>query len=231
MKALLAILITASVVPNVAYATLAGRDLDGNLATFEAFYDTDLNITWLADANYAKTSSYYAVIINGGMTQENANAWATNLSFTDTVNNVTYDNWRLPSARNQDGTVCFGYNCTNSEMGHMFYSELGGIAGQNIAATHNANYDLFINIEPYYYWSFDLGVVCRNFNFKEGYPCDGSSFSNGYYAWAVSDGDIGVAAVPEPSAWILVLTGLSILGVATRQGRYGTSDWKNLARS
>lgn len=37
-------------------STLQGRDLDGNLATFEAYYDTVLGITWLADANYAKTS-------------------------------------------------------------------------------------------------------------------------------------------------------------------------------
>jgi hypothetical protein len=33
--------------------TLQGRDLDGNPATFEAYYDTDLNITWLANANIA----------------------------------------------------------------------------------------------------------------------------------------------------------------------------------
>lgn len=30
--------------------TLQGRDLDGNLNTFKAYYDTVLNITWLADA-------------------------------------------------------------------------------------------------------------------------------------------------------------------------------------
>lgn len=33
--------------------TLQGRDLDGNATTFEAYYDTVLDITWLADANYA----------------------------------------------------------------------------------------------------------------------------------------------------------------------------------
>ena len=31
--------------------TLQARDLDGNLSTAEAYYDTDLDITWLADAN------------------------------------------------------------------------------------------------------------------------------------------------------------------------------------
>ena len=33
--------------------SLLPRDLDGDLSTAEAYYDTDLNITWLADANYA----------------------------------------------------------------------------------------------------------------------------------------------------------------------------------
>src|SRR3989344_215147 len=45
--------------------TLQGRDLDGNLSTAEAYYDTALNITWLANANYAGTT----------MDWSNANAW------------------------------------------------------------------------------------------------------------------------------------------------------------
>jgi hypothetical protein len=31
--------------------TLQGRDLDGNAATYEAYYYTTLDITWLADVN------------------------------------------------------------------------------------------------------------------------------------------------------------------------------------
>jgi len=52
-----------------------------------AVYDTDLDITWLADAN-----------ANGLMTWANANTWAANLmvgGFTD---------WRLPTALNSDGS-------------------------------------------------------------------------------------------------------------------------------
>ena len=33
------------------HAALLGRDLDGNLSTAEAYYDTVLGITWLGDAN------------------------------------------------------------------------------------------------------------------------------------------------------------------------------------
>ena len=31
-------------------STLKGRNLDGNASTIEAYYDTVLDITWLADA-------------------------------------------------------------------------------------------------------------------------------------------------------------------------------------
>jgi hypothetical protein len=33
--------------------TLQARDMDGNTSTIEAYYDTVLDITWLADANYS----------------------------------------------------------------------------------------------------------------------------------------------------------------------------------
>jgi len=42
-------------------------------------YDNVLNITWLKDANYAKTSSYAS---DGRMTWSAANTWATNLRTT-----------------------------------------------------------------------------------------------------------------------------------------------------
>ena len=52
-----------------AQAALQGRDLNGSAASFEAYYDTVLDITWLADANYAQTSGYDA---DGRMTWSNA---------------------------------------------------------------------------------------------------------------------------------------------------------------
>ena len=41
-------------------------------------YDQDLNITWLADANYAKTSGYDPY---GFMNWSRAMTWAENLSY------------------------------------------------------------------------------------------------------------------------------------------------------
>ena len=49
--------------------TLQGRDLDGDLSNGpEAFFDTVLNVTWLADANHAKTTNYAAADSSGAMT-------------------------------------------------------------------------------------------------------------------------------------------------------------------
>jgi hypothetical protein len=91
------------------------------------------------------------------MTWTNANAWAASLN----VAGVT--GWRLPgtlqpdtSCGNQTGGVPpqgFGFGCTGSEMGNLFYNVLGGVAGSSITTTHNANYDLFSNVQSNFYWS------------------------------------------------------------------------------
>ena len=51
-------------------------------------YDSDQNITWLQDANYAKTSGYDS---DGRMTWDNAVAWANQLEYQG------YKDWRLPT--------------------------------------------------------------------------------------------------------------------------------------
>lgn len=66
-------------------------------------YDNDLNLTWLADANYSKSSGYHST---GLMTWNEANnTCAANLTFQGN------SDWRLP---------------TVSEMEHLRNDELGG---------------------------------------------------------------------------------------------------------
>lgn len=65
-------------------------------------YDDILNVTWLQDINYAKTSGYDS---DGSMTFSDANAWAQNLIYYDSARDISYDSWRLPSMDvNNDGT-------------------------------------------------------------------------------------------------------------------------------
>jgi hypothetical protein len=80
-------------------------------------YDPDLNITWLADANYAKTSRYSA---DGRMNWHQAMNWTRVLVYRG------ISGWRLPTSVNHDGTPpSYGNWRSGSEMGHLFYTELG----------------------------------------------------------------------------------------------------------
>ena len=93
-------------------------------------YDDVLNITWLQDANYAKTSGYDA---DGRMTWSSAKTWAENLVYGG------YSGWRLASnfavggesgwneIFSYNGTTDHGYNITSdhSELSYMYYVNLG----------------------------------------------------------------------------------------------------------
>lgn len=173
--------------------TLQGRDLDGNLSTFEAYYDTVLDITWLADANYAQTSGYDA---DGLMGYYAANNWAAQLN--PYGSGIT--GWRLPSAGGQvfygtneasNGTSLIGYNYsapgtlysgqTNSKMAYMFYNTLGDKGYCNpttsTASTCSgpqsgwglSNTGPFSNLQASSYWSQDkfatyIGDTCYYYN-------------------------------------------------------------------
>lgn len=81
-------------------ALLAGFSMMGNAQAVlidrgsGLLFDDVLNITWLQDANYAKTSGYDA---DGRMTWDDAMTWADTLVYHDSVRNVDYSDWRLPT--------------------------------------------------------------------------------------------------------------------------------------
>ena len=82
-------------------------------------YSTDMDVTWLMDANYARTSGYDA---DGDMTWLAANTWAQNLSYGG------YDDWRLPTfdpAYNRDTVATYPAQAAElSEMAYLRYGEL-----------------------------------------------------------------------------------------------------------
>lgn len=206
--------------------TLQGRDLDGDTANgFEAYYDTALNITWLADANYAKTTGYDA---DGYLNWDEAQTWAANLN----VNGTT--GWRLPTMvdtgtpgcnSGYNGTDC-GYNVSTStsEMAHMFYVTLGNKADNDTSGNPQSGWGLtntgpFKNVQSYGYWSgveyaTDTGRAWR-FGTYAGYQYANDKYWE-FSVWAVRPGDVA-AAVPEPSSYALALVGLAVAGLARRR--------------
>jgi hypothetical protein len=164
--------------------TLQARDLDGNSSTIEAYYDTNLNITWLADANYTGTA----------MDWTTTNSWAAGL----------YGNtgWRLPTLTDTGtsgcdfaytGTDC-GYNVdtANSEMAHMFYITLGNKALYDASGVSPQNGSGLTNTGPFSNLLYSAGsVISVRWSATEFFaPSSGSAwvfvFGSGY-----QNGNIG----------------------------------------
>ena len=159
-----------------------------------AYYDTALDITWAANAN-----------LNGPASWANQVTWASGL----TIGGV--NGWRLPTA----DPTCRGFNCTDSEMGNLYYNELGNAFGSL------TNTGPFSNLQGFIYWS-GTGEAERPKNYavtfyfligRQGSWLKGSRF----LAWPVHDGDVPASAIPEPST--MWLFGSGVAGLAALRYR------------
>ena len=194
-------------------------------------YDDALNLTWLKDANYSKTSGYDA---DGLMTWAEADTWARTLN----ISGIT--GWRLPATVDfgNDGcnwsepwlghgsTDC-GYSVSDdsSEMAHLFHITLQNNAWNTYPWASNEangllNTGIFDNIQPYFYWSETVYALPpdsrRFFSFGTGLQRQAPLYENmSIYAWAVRDGDV---AIPEPGSAVLMGLAIGVLAVSrTRQ--------------
>jgi hypothetical protein len=202
-------------------------------------YDTDQDLTWLQDANYAKTSGYDA---DGRMPWNQAMAWADGLSFGG------YDDWRLPTVIDTgalgmnwafSGTDS-GYNVdtSTSELAYMFHVNLGNESWFNKDGSRNedgcsavlptctqhtsADGVDILNLQSLIYWSgTEEYAPPLNFNawgFSTDWGAQGTGGkANALYAWAVRSGDVAAASVPEPGTFALMMAGLVGLGIARRK--------------
>ena len=178
-------------------------------------YDTELDVTWLQDANHAMTSGYDA---DGLMNWDDSVTWASSL----TVGDVT--GWRLPTMTtssgggprpNQNGQDITGPTNDN-EFGWLWYQLNGGadIGG-------STDISPFINLplqdgdyqySDEWYWTAEvsgdnawrMSMNCACWDAMSG------RLTSEWHAWAVHDGN--VAGVPEPSSLLLLAGGLAGIG-------------------
>ncbi len=185
-------------------------------------YDDVGNLTWLKDANYVLTSGADQT---GKMTWQGAMNWTANLTFYDSVRDVNYSDWRLPTAGN---------------LTTLFYRDLGGHYLSSIYGEHSGGFDQFKNIQNAdSYWSAtelaqqpDFYAVM--FSFQNGTQV-GNGKRDREYVWAVRDGDVAfvpppvidpppivvidppIAPIPEPETYAMMLAGLGLLSIARRR--------------
>ena len=206
-----------------------------------AYYDDSLNITWVQDANLARTRGFDA----DGLME-----WGTALAFIGTLNTAGYlgvTNWRLPTMTDlgapgpsggpfSGGDNGYNVDIASGEMAHLhygaaplvglgnigYYNTSGGVTGCLTGPAPNcfANANPFSNVNTinYDYWYGQTVVTSTNFAWTFGFY-DGNQASRGkttlQNAWAVASGDF--ATVPVPGAVWLFGGALAVLGAVRRK--------------
>ncbi len=136
-------------------------------------YDPANNVTWLADANLAASNRFTlplcdasgtppCVNASGSMNYQSAVAWVNAMN---AANYLGHGNWQLPTTPPLDHGCTktgangnsFGYGCTASALGSLYYNALGLKAPGTAVPIANNTAGPFTNLEPYLYWSQTSG--------------------------------------------------------------------------
>lgn len=226
--------------PGLAHATLTViGTATYNESEYNLIWDDDNNgnsVVWLDYSNYS--DDWYEQV-----------AWASSLNEEGvlTINlddGYTVDwgtnSWRLPSTvdgadvygyegdPDGDGNYTYteGYNLANSEMGHLFYVELGNLGYLDTSNYSNEGYGLtetgdFENLTAEKYWSgteyADGGTnYAWYFSMKDGYQGNGNSKLYGAPALALCSGQVSTVPVPG-TFWLLGLGITSLAGLSRKK--------------
>jgi hypothetical protein len=161
------------------------------------------------------------------MSWATANGWVENLNYYDSVRDVTFSDWRLPSTVNVPSSSGFDTTGLSSELAYMYYVNLGYAANTNLVDTSappptSSNYNPFINLAYLGYWSGTDGQIPDRqwawaFHYHFGWQFLDDQ-SDGLRVWAVRDGDVA-SSVPEPSVAALFTLGVAGVWIGRRRRR------------
>lgn len=161
----------------------------------QTIYDPNLNVTWLADGNLAaeQKSGIPSITKDGpgasNITQDGLMHYAAALRWVAAMNGfdngagyLGHNNWQLPTAPAQDKTCArtgrhgesFGFNCSGSALGSLYYGSLG-LREPNTAVRMSGNKaGPFHDFQAYLYWSGSAAADPKqgfvSFSFNSGFP-------------------------------------------------------------
>ena len=191
--------------------------------------DSTLNTGWMKDTNMFKTlcdadhalyQSWTGAIDDsketicnnnsGKMTWDDANAWITHLNENSYL---SVNNWRLPQfiqpdagCESQFNGIGRGYNCTESELAHLFNLSLanpnnagtgatGGTVGNGCAPCF-INTSPFTNTQTFAYWYDTLENTSSAWTFVPGFGYqDSTKRIDQIYVWPIHT----IVAAPVPA--------------------------------
>jgi uncharacterized protein (TIGR03437 family) len=171
-------------------------------------YDSVNNISWLADANLPATNRFGLPVCtasgtqpcvnsSGSMSYQAAAAWVAAMN---AANYLGHTNWQLPTTPLADsgcGFVgpqnnSFGYNCSASALGSLYFNALGLKAPNTAVPIPNNMAGPFSNFQPYCYWSQTTppnGTGYGSFSFNSGFQ-GSNTVPNYLYALPMMAGKI-----------------------------------------
>ena len=231
-------------------AYLVGRDANGNAVPMVVggtpnpaltfVYDTQYNLTWLADWNVNRMSPFGSETApNGAMTWDYAMSWADSLSFT--IGALTVNDWRLPRAIDVPPAGCIRYVAAGSDCGWnvlttsgmtvyseyalAWYTRLGNVADVSPSGSlfpdgwGLTNTGPFSNMETDLWYFTDTRTTdgmssAFGFNLHAGHQAAITTTAFGY-AVAVREGDVLAASISAPSTLAILLTGLGLARCAS----------------
>jgi hypothetical protein len=179
----------------------------------QTVYDPVADVTWLANADLAKTNTFGAQCVNadgslcvnpdGSMTHTTAENWIKGMNAARYLGQT---NWQLPPIPTTDTTCSlqnFGFDCTGNPLGSLFYNQLRLSRGTPAVPTPNIGVGPFSNLQPYLYWSCAAApgsqVLCQSAAPVPGFEWS-FSFGNGFEGTDVVQNDLYVMVYfPEPS--------------------------------
>ena len=175
-------------------------------------YDDVLQVYWLENANLADTNTFgvSGIASSGLMSWDKANEWIA------AMNNASYlgfNDWRLPTSLNQDGTgPCSGFTCNDSEMGHLYFVD-------NIKYPSSGNSSgNFDNVDWHEYWtstsSSTDSTKAWSFSFWTGLQSENFKTLTTFAVLPVRSAS---SPVPEPSTALLFSSGFAGLALLSRR--------------